>query len=367
MEKKSSTELTILRAILWTYIVLCLVIAGLNYGYAPRADEKTAAFLTWFWMFYENWIKTAFIIVGSFLTLRIVKKSGAAEMRKKNLMGIISAALVVHIITPLVLGNSELYFFAMPMPWTTTALQLLSTKSPFYISHFPLWGTAGISAALIFYLCVNVIVFAGTLLFGRRFQCSTLCLFNGFASEVFDPAMPLVGKKKKVSPRMLKVFDVLRWAFLAIAAFFTVWWILYVSGVPVPGNPMVIGKIETVKYLSAELLAAMFFWAALFGRGYCYYCPVGTVLGLISKIAGQKIKTNATKCVQCGKCNAACPMTIDIKSGALDGENVTNLRCVGCGHCVDACPTKTLSYSTSFLDRIKKRESDSPVEASKKN
>ena len=331
MEKKSSTELKILRAILWSYIILCIAIAGLNYGYASHADEKTAGFISWFWMFYENWIKTAFIIVCSFLTLRIVKKSGRNAMRKKNLIGIIVAALIVHIIMPIVFGNSELYFFAMPLPWTTTAFQLMSANSPFYISHFPLWGATGISVALIFYVCVNVIVFAGTLLLGRRWQCSTLCLFNGFAAEVFGPAIPLVGKKKEMNSRTLKVFSVLRWAFLAMALFFTIWWILFVSGVQVPGNALVIGKIEIFKYLIAELMVAMFFWVAMFGRGYCYYCPVGTVLGFISKIAGQKIKTGSTKCVQCGKCNEACPMSIDIKGPALDGREVVNLRCVGCG------------------------------------
>ncbi|HKK83352.1 MAG TPA: 4Fe-4S dicluster domain-containing protein [Atribacterota bacterium] len=343
-------EIRILKTILWLYIILAILLAGLNYGYANQSDSSIAEFITWFWHFYENWIKTLFIIIGSFLTLRIIGTSQHSTMRKRNLGGFILAALVVHIVAPLLLHNKEIYLFAMPLPWTTTPLQLLYPESPIYLSRYPIWGVAGISAALIFYFCISVIIIVGTLLFGRRWQCSTLCLFNGFASEVFAPAFPLIGNKKKVKKGTGKVFTFFRWFFLSLALFFTLWWILFLSGVQFFGNFQLISKLETFKYLSAELLMMMFFWIAFIGRGYCYYCPLGTVLSLLSKLAGQKIITNQGKCIQCNRCNLACPMSIDIKSKAELGQPVTDLRCVGCGHCIDSCPEKTLRYSTSFLD-----------------
>lgn len=360
MNTKRHLELTILKAILWVYIILCLVIAGLNYGYASHAPASISAFITWSWQFYENWIKTLFIILCSFLTLRIVGTSGRTTMRKRNLIGLIIAALIVHIVTPLLLHNSELYFFAMPLPWTTTPLQLLDPNSSFYLSHFPVWGLMGITTALIFYSCICVLVILGTLLFGRRWQCSTICLFNGFASEVFAPAFPLVGKTNGMKPSTLKVFSFLRWLFLIIALFFTMYWVLSLLGVPLAGDPQIISKAETLKYLGSELLITMFFWVAFIGRGYCYYCPLGTVLSLLGKVAGQKVITNNTKCVQCSRCNTACPMSIDIKTSAQIGDPVTSLRCVGCGHCVDACPSRTLSYSTTFLERISRKTSINP-------
>ena len=176
-----------------------------------------------------------------------------------------------------------------------------------------------------------------------------LCLFNGFASEVFDPVIPLIGKNKKLKPISIKIFSILRWAFLSISVFFTVWWVLLLLGIPIIGNIQIISKIENYKYLTTELLIAMFFWVAFIGRGYCYYCPLGTVLSFLGKIAGQRIITNKSKCIQCGQCNQACPMSIDIKSKAKNGDAVINIRCVGCGHCVDVCPVKTLGYSTKFL------------------
>jgi len=35
-------------------------------------------------------------------------------------------------------------------------------------------------------------------------SCSTICLFNEFAAEVFDPAIPLIGKRKKPKDKVLK-------------------------------------------------------------------------------------------------------------------------------------------------------------------
>lgn len=351
MDKK----LRILKIILWTYIILCFIIAGLNYSYAKTAPESTAKIIEWIWHFYENWVKTIFIIAASFLTIAILKKSNRTNMRKKNLIGFIIAALVIHIISPLLLNNTELYLFAMPLPWTTTPLQLLSENSPFYASRFPLWGATGISIALIFNIFMSIIVFIGTLLLGRRWQCSTICLFNGFASEVFAPAFPLIGKKKKVSLKTLKTLTFLKWFFFILAIAFTVYWCLVLFGVTISGNYITIGKAETYKYLSAELLMMMFFWIVFIGRGYCYYCPLGTLLSFLGRISGQKIKTNNTKCINCNQCNLACPMEIDIKSNALKGEPVTSLRCVGCGHCVDVCNPETLSYTTSFLSLISRR------------
>lgn len=132
--------------------------------------------------------------------------SGRTTLRKKNLIGFAISALVVHIVMPLIISNKELYFFSMPLPWSTTALQLLYSESFFYLSRSPIWGGIGIMSALIFYVSYSVIVIVGTLLLGRRWQCSTLCLFNGFASEVFDPAFPLIGEPKEVKPRTLKFF-----------------------------------------------------------------------------------------------------------------------------------------------------------------
>ena len=364
MEKNSAIYLKLLKIILGTYIILAILIAGINYGYARVAPQNIASIINWVWIVYENWIKTAFIVIGSFLTIKIIGSSKRTTMRKANLIGFIIAALTVHVVTPLLVNNYDLYFYAMPLPWTTTPLQLLNTNSALYHSTITSWGSNGILSALTFFIAISLAVLVGTLLYGRRFQCSTICLFNGFAAEVFDPAIPLIGKRRRIKPRTLRFMNILRWIFLGIALLFIAYWAIYLLGITVTPNIDLITKIESYKYLVGELMLSLFFWIAFIGRGYCYYCPLGTVLSGFARVAGQKINTNNTKCIQCNKCNETCPMSIDIKAKAINGKSVRDIRCVGCGHCIDECPTINLSYSTRFTERIKSKKT--PVQIVKK-
>ena len=353
--KAVSIEKKLLKSILWVYIALCVVIAGLNYGLAPRADARTAQFLTWFWHFYENWVKTAFILAASILTIRITGRSGRTALRKMNLAGFIVAALVVHVALPLVSGNYEWYFFTLPLPWTTTPLLLLDGGSAFRLSRFPVWGAAGVTGVLTFYAAATAFVALGTLLFGRRLQCSMLCLFNGFAAEVFDPAIPLTGHRRKPGARLIAALNIACWGFLAAALLFTLWWLASLLGLTPTAARSAFSKAETYVYLAGELLMAMFFWVAFIGRGYCYYCPLGTVLSGLARLGGQRIETQETHCIQCGRCTEVCPMAIDVKAAAIHGSPLHHSRCVGCGHCVDACPTKTLRYTTRFLESVRRK------------
>lgn len=353
MKKNTSnrTEILLLKFLLGLYIVLCLIIAGLNYGLAPGASEEVRELTLRIWHFYENQFKTFLIIIGSILTIRIQNKK--ASMHKRNLLGFICAAAVLHIIGPAATGISDLYFFSMPLPWSTSALQLMTDQSQFYQKYFPLWGASGISAVLVFYGIVSLIVFGGTLIMGRRWQCSTLCLFNGFISEVFTPAFPFFGKKKKIGKTGRRLFSITRWCFLTAGISFTLFWIYSVFFSYNNDMAEILAKVEVYKYLSIELLMAMFFWIAFTGRGYCYYCPLGTVLGGISGIAGQKIHSDGPDCISCRKCDKTCPMNIDISTEAQKGEPIISSMCVGCGHCIDNCPTDTLRYSTSILEKLK--------------
>ncbi len=345
-------EVRVLKYLLFVYILLALIIAGLNFGWAPKAPEKIRAAILAVWQFYENQFKTLLIIACSILTLRVVKKKETPGMRRYNLIGLISAALVVHVAGPLASGNPDLYFVGMPLPWSTAGLRLAVRGSSFYQDSLLHWGQRGITSALIFFAGIHGVVLVGTLLLGRRWQCSTICLFNGFASEVFAPAFPLFGKRRKLGRVLLGFFAVMRWLLLGISLMLTVvWLVILIFDLPTTVMPH-LETFETYKYLVVELLLAMFFWTVLIGRGYCYYCPLGTVLGWVGRAVGQKIVTTKSKCIGCGKCDDTCPLSIRIKDKAAKGEAVVDPRCVGCGHCIDACPVHTLAYSTSFLKRI---------------
>jgi len=91
---------------------------------------------------------------------------------------------------------------------------------------------------------------------------------------------------------------------------------------------------------AAGLVAALLFAGVLAlnvvrPRFWCrYLCPLGALLGLVSKVAWLR-RTVDAGCVSCGQCIRACPMgTID----AEDGYRSNPSECTLCLDCAWACP-----------------------------
>lgn len=90
---------------------------------------------------------------------------------------------------------------------------------------------------------------------------------------------------------------------------------------------------------------AVFILAWKNGRTYCNtICPVGTVLGFLSKYSIFKVVIDTDKCIDCGlcarKCKASC---INAKEHKIDYS-----RCVDCFDCIDNCSKGAISYKSVF-------------------
>lgn len=77
------------------------------------------------------------------------------------------------------------------------------------------------------------------------------------------------------------------------------------------------------------------------GRTYCNtICPVGTVLGYLSRYSRLKIAINNDSCKNCRKCERSCKAScIDVKTHTIDYT-----RCVVCGNCISACGFGAITY-----------------------
>jgi len=81
------------------------------------------------------------------------------------------------------------------------------------------------------------------------------------------------------------------------------------------------------------------------GRTWCNtVCPVGTVLGYLSKYSLYKINIDADKCNHCSLCEKNCKAAcIDSKSSQVDYT-----RCVSCMNCIDKCRKGAISYGRAM-------------------
>ncbi|MBQ8520148.1 MAG: 4Fe-4S binding protein [Bacteroides sp.] len=77
------------------------------------------------------------------------------------------------------------------------------------------------------------------------------------------------------------------------------------------------------------------------GRTYCNtVCPVGTVLGFLSRFSWLKPVIDTEKCNSCGLCARNCKAScIDSKAHTIDYS-----RCVVCLDCVDKCKKEAIRY-----------------------
>ncbi len=95
------------------------------------------------------------------------------------------------------------------------------------------------------------------------------------------------------------------------------------------------------------IIIAVLAWRG--GRTYCNtICPVGTVLGALSRFSLLRINFDADKCRSCSKCARACKAScIDYKNHTVDAS-----RCVLCGNCLDQCSFDALKYDIPRLHKL---------------
>lgn len=90
---------------------------------------------------------------------------------------------------------------------------------------------------------------------------------------------------------------------------------------------------------ATAVLVLIFAWRT--GRGYCNtICPVGTLLGFLSRYSLLKPVIDTEKCNRCGSCGRKCKAKcIDTKNHAIDYS-----RCVVCFDCINNCSQGAISY-----------------------
>jgi ferredoxin len=91
--------------------------------------------------------------------------------------------------------------------------------------------------------------------------------------------------------------------------------------------------------VSLAVLVLVVWLSARHGRLYCNtICPVGALLGLVSKVSLFRIGIDKNACKGCKRCRNVC------KAGCIDLKNniVDFSRCVACCNCLSVCPDQAV-------------------------
>ena len=92
----------------------------------------------------------------------------------------------------------------------------------------------------------------------------------------------------------------------------------------------------------AAVIAALAFAGR--GRAWCgWVCPVGTFLGLVSRLSPFRLRIDGPKCVGCRKCERRCKAGAIAIDGRGEGGKIDASLCVGCYDCAAECPTGAIS------------------------
>lgn len=182
----------------------------------------------------------------------------------------------------------------------------------------------------IFAILLFISVIVLTIIFGR-FYCSTICPF-GILQEFFSF---IRGKKENTKQGNFGfkylIAGLTFGALIAGSAIF----IRYFDPFAIFGSAFsfsLFGLIVTFAILALTFFKNRFFCTNI--------CPVGAILGLISKVSLNKIYINKDNCVSCKMCVNSCP------SGCISYEEKTvdNETCVKCLKCLNVCKGNAIKY-----------------------
>ncbi len=243
-----------------------------------------------------------------------------------------------------------------------------------------------------------IIILVLTILFGRIY-CSTICPL-GILQDIVNWISNKFRRKKRGKFNFLREQKVLRMVLFIIPILFFVFGsallLNFLDPYSIYGKiavnlfrPVVAGSNNLAAFIFEKfkiyavypfalkgyslipfLITAIFFLIVIVmswikGRLYCNtICPVGTLLGYISKISLVKIRINEEECLSCGICAKEC------KSSCIDTDNKTvdTSRCVVCFDCIPSCPTEGITFSNSWDDLFKVNgKKDEEPDRSKRN
>lgn len=213
-----------------------------------------------------------------------------------------------------------------------------------------------------FYVVGTLILFG--MLLGRAI-CGFLCLFGFIQDLLYKIPTP----KIKVPHKVDKPLRYVKYLMLLVLVFILPVVITNAFGMGNPyfckwvcpagtleGGVPLLASDETLRsnigflfYWKASLLVLILVASVFIRRPFCkYFCPLGAFYGLFSKISLWRMTLDKEKCIDCGRCEKACPMNVAVR------KDINVPECIRCGNCKRVCPTDAIRTQYGFRDKKRK-------------
>lgn len=227
---------------------------------------------------------------------------------------------------------------------TTAGLMLFPVVMNFLSPVVPVFGA--MDGVITGSLLVFAAMFVTGMFFGRAW-CGWACPMAALADLCAKANGRPVNVKRLRAVRLV-IFSV--WAGVLAAGFFLAGGVrradfLYLTEAGVSVD-------EPMKYIMYYMVLAVFLAVNLLvGRrgschSFCWMSPFiagGYLAGKLMKLPQLRINADAARCVDCGGCDRACPMSLPVGMAAKIGAVETS-DCILCGECVKACAKGALRF-----------------------
>ena len=200
-------------------------------------------------------------------------------------------------------------------------------------------NVSGIHPSAMVLFCAFLLA---SLLIKKSF-CSWLCPVGTVSEYLWKIGRKLVGRSLMV-PRWLD--GALRSLKYLLLAFFV--FIVFTMSTEdlggFLGSPF--GIVADVKMLNffrhiggvgLAVVAVLIVASFCIQNAWCrYLCPYGALMGMVSTLSPVKIRRDELACIDCGKCNKACPSHLPVDRLV----QIRSVECTGCMECVAVCPAE---------------------------
>lgn len=192
---------------------------------------------------------------------------------------------------------------------------------------------------------IKILILLSTVV-GGVYYCGWACSF-GFIQDLGSKlGRRLDIKNRKLPANIHKVAVYMRYLLGVMVIFVASDAMMLMMGYEPRGGflGLISGRIPSIGIL---IVIGFFILLSIkYDRVYCrYLCPEGARYGVMSLVRLFTVKRDSDKCVNCGKCDRACPMQIKVSRV----EKMRSPQCVNCFECISACPIEgALTYGISF-------------------